>query len=168
MNLAKPVLVVMGVAGCGKSTLGLALADRLGWTFKDGDDLHTPAAVAKMRAGQPLGDLDRAPWLRAVEAWIDACLEQDGGGVITCSALKWAYRDGLAAGRPWVKFVFIELSPEAAAERIGNRRDHFFPPSLLASQFAALEPPADDESVIRVDGTLPIATMVDEVAARIG
>ena len=160
--MASPVLVVMGVAGCGKSTLGRALADRLGWPFKDGDDLHPPASIAKMSAGEPLDDADRAPWLAAVADWIDACRE---GGVITCSALKRAYRDRLAFGRPRVRFVFIELSPETAAERLAGRRGHFFPTSLLASQFADLEPPARDEPVIRVDGRWPLENQVETVLA---
>ena len=158
----------MGVAGCGKSALGRELAARLGWRFKDGDELHTPAAIAKMRAGQPLDDLDRAPWLQAVAGWIDARRAEGGAGVVTCSALKRAYRDRLAAGRPQVTFVFIALDPEAAAARIAGRTGHFFPALLLASQFADLEPPADDEPVIRLDGTLPTTALAQAVVARLG
>jgi gluconokinase len=162
------VLVVMGVSGVGKSTLAKALADRLGWVFKEGDDLHPPANIAKMKAGHPLDDADRAPWLDAIGAWIDERLEEGQSGVITCSALKRAYRDRLDAARPHVTFVFMQLDEADVAERVAGRKGHFMPPSLLASQFADLEPPTPDEPVIVVDGAQPIPAQVDAVVARIG
>jgi len=160
------VLVVMGVSGVGKSTLGEALAERLGWTFQEGDRLHPAANIAKMKAGQPLSDADRMPWLEAIGAWIDSHLDQGQSGVITCSALKRVYRDRLARGRPGVTFVFIQLDQARVAERMAARKGHFMPTSLLASQFADLEPPAPDEPVITVDGAQPIAAQVEAVVAR--
>jgi gluconokinase len=162
------VLVVMGVSGVGKTTLAEALAQRLGWVFKEGDELHPAANIAKMKAGHPLDDADRGPWLDAIGAWIDQRLGEGQSGVITCSALKRAYRDRLDAGRPQVSFVFMKLDRDAVAERIAGRKGHFMPPSLLASQFADLEPPAPDEPVIVVDGAQPISAQVDAVVARMG
>jgi gluconokinase len=161
------VLVVMGVAGVGKSTLGEALAERLGWPFQEGDALHPAANIAKMKAGQPLTDADRLPWLDAIGAWIDGQLGAGCSGVVTCSALKRAYRDRLAKGRPGVTFVFIELDQARVAERMASRQGHFMPPSLLASQFAALEPPGPDEPVIVVDGAAPVTAQVEAVEGAV-
>jgi carbohydrate kinase (thermoresistant glucokinase family) len=146
------VLVVMGVSGSGKTTIGKLVAARLGWTFKEGDDLHPAANVAKMKAGHPLDDADRAPWLKAVGEWIDDCERAGTGGVITCSALKRAYRDQLDRARPFVRFVFLDLDQPTIAERLKHRHGHFMPPSLLASQFEALERPGADEPVLHIDG----------------
>ncbi len=163
--MAGTVLVVMGVAGAGKTTLGEAIAARLGWPFKDGDELHPAANVAKMSAGVPLTDADRAPWLDAVAGWIDGCGE--GPGVVACSALKRRYRDRLAAGRPRVRFVYIDLDEAEVARRMSRREGHFFPTTLIASQFADLERPGPDEPVIVVDGRQPIPAQVAAVAAAI-
>ena len=157
----------MGVSGVGKTTIAEALAERLGWTFKEGDDLHPAANIAKMKAGHPLTDADREPWLDAIAAWIDARLADGESGVITCSALKRAYRDRLDRGRPRVRFVFVQLSEAAVAKRIGARKGHFMPPSLLASQFADLEPPAPDEPVIVDDASQPVSAQVDAVIAAL-
>ncbi|HZZ89856.1 MAG TPA: gluconokinase [Caulobacteraceae bacterium] len=162
------VLAVMGVSGVGKTTLAKALAERLGWPFKEGDELHPAANVAKMKAGHPLNDADRKPWLDAVGAWIDAWLAAGQSGVITCSALKRAYRDQLEFGRPQLTFVFIHLSEAETARRIEGREGHFMPPSLLASQFADLQPPDDDEPVAVVDGAEPIPAQVAAVVAFLG
>jgi len=167
MSAEATVLVVMGVAGVGKSTLGADLAERLGWPFQEGDVLHPAANIAKMRAGHPLIDADRWPWLDAIGAWIDDQLDKNQSGVITCSALKRAYRDRLATGRPGVTFVFIELDQAAVAARMAARKGHFMPPSLLASQFADLEPPGPDEPVIVVDGAAAIAAQVEAVVRRL-
>jgi len=167
VNREPSVLVVMGVSGVGKTTLAKALAERLGWTFKEGDELHPAANIAKMKAGTPLTDADRAPWLDAIAAWIDGQLEAGRSGVITCSALKRAYRDRLLAGRPQVVFVFDQLDEAATAKRIAARQGHFMPPSLLASQFADLEPPGPDEPVIAVDGASPIEAQVKAVVRRL-
>src|ERR1700722_11083517 len=109
-------LVVMGVSGSGKTTVGTRLAARLGWDFKKGDELHPPANIAKMRRGEPLTDADRAPWLAAVAAWIDVWLHEGARGVITCSALKQSYRRYLTDGRPGVAFVFLRASEAVLAE----------------------------------------------------
>jgi gluconokinase len=161
------ILVVMGVSGVGKTTLGEALAQRLSWDFIDGDALHPPANIAKMKAGIALTDADRAPWLDAVAAWIDGQHGKGRPGVVTCSALKRAYRDRLDVGRPQVRFVYIQLDQADVADRMAKRQGHFFAPSLLASQFADLEPPQADEPVIVLDGAQPIPAQVEAVAARV-
>jgi carbohydrate kinase (thermoresistant glucokinase family) len=153
----------MGVSGSGKSTLGRALATRLDWPFQEGDDLHPPANIAKMSAGIPLNDADRAPWLSAVGDWIDRCSASGGGGVITCSALKAAYRRTLTLGRPAARLVYLEGSKALIAERMVRRAGHFMPASLIDSQFADLEPPAPEEDPIVVAADLPIDEQVDAV-----
>jgi carbohydrate kinase (thermoresistant glucokinase family) len=159
------VVVVMGVSGSGKSTVGLQLAQRLGWSFKEGDDLHPAANLAKMQGGEPLTDSDRAPWLAAVAAWIDAWRLEGVRGVITCSALKRSYRRFLTDRRPRLAFVFLEGKEAVLAARLAKRRGHFMPLSLLASQFATLEPPGADEPVMSVEIDQPIAAQVDAIAA---
>lgn len=149
----------MGVAGAGKSTLGAALAQRLGWPFRDGDDLHPPANVARMAAGTPLTDADRAPWLDAVAGWIADHPE----GVIACSALKRAYRDRLGPAT----VVYLHGDPDLIAARLKARPGHFFAADLLASQFADLEPPAPEEQPIVIDSALPTAAQVEAVLAQI-
>ncbi len=148
--LTSPVLVVMGVSGSGKSTVGAALAQRLRVPFADADDLHPPANIAKMTAGEALNDSDRYPWLEAIGVWLAAHPE---GGVMSCSALKRKYRDQLRHHAPGVDFVHLFGSPEVIARRQASRPGHFMPASLLSSQFATLEPLAPDESgqVIDVD-----------------
>jgi len=161
------VLVVMGVSGSGKTTVGTRLAARLGWDFKEGDELHPPANIAKMHRGEPLTDADRTPWLAAVAAWIDAWICQEVRGVITCSALKHSYRHYLAEGRPAVAFVFLEGREGVLAARLARRRGHFMPASMLKSQIATLEAPTPDEPVIRLDADQPIEAQVDAVANAI-
>ena len=139
------ILIVAGMAGCGKTTLGALLAGRLRWQFADADTFHPEANIAKMRAGIPLTDEDRQPWLRAVEDWIDARIAEGQSAVITCSALKRAYRDDLIDGRPEVTMVFLMVGREILDRRLLSRPGHFFPEKLLDSQFAALEPPTADE-----------------------
>ncbi len=161
------VLVVMGVSGAGKTTVGEALAERLGWTFQEGDDFHPPANVAKMKSGQPLDDADRAPWLARVEAWIATQLAAGRSGVITCSALKRAYRRAIVGGRDDVILVYLEGKAQLIAKRLAGRRGHFMPPDLLASQFAALQPPDRSEKAIVVNIARPIAAQVDGVVAAL-
>jgi gluconokinase len=120
--MAGEVVLVMGVAGSGKTTVARGLAERLGLAFLDADDLHPAANVAKMRAGHPLDDADRAPWLKAVGEWIDSWLASRESGVISCSALKRAYRQTIAAGRPQVRFVFLDLDEATIAARLKERQ----------------------------------------------
>ncbi|MFD4247053.1 gluconokinase [Streptomyces sp. NPDC058525] len=143
----------MGVSGSGKTTTGRRLAERLGVPYAEGDDFHPPRNVAKMRAGRPLDDADRGPWLEAIAAWLAQHTGQ--GGVVTCSALKRRYRDRLAAASPGVFFLHVDGSAELIAGRLAARRDHFMPVSLLQSQIADLEPLAADEpgAVIPIDGS---------------
>lgn len=139
----------MGVSGAGKSTLGALIAERLGVTFRDADDFHPPANIAKMSAGTPLADADRWPWLDAIGAHLAA--HRATGCVVTCSALKRAYRDRLRAAAPGLRFVHLHGEMALVAARQAARRDHFMPPSLVASQFATLEPPAAEPDVITLD-----------------
>ncbi|MFI1987843.1 gluconokinase [Actinoplanes sp. NPDC020271] len=155
-------IVVMGVAGCGKSTVGKALAARLGLPYAEADDFHPPANVAKMHAGTPLTDGDRAPWLAAI-----ADTMKDGDLVVSCSALKRAYRDVLRGGNPEAFFVHLVLTPEVATARVSGRAGHFMPSTLVASQFAVLEPLAPDENGMGVDATLPLDRIVEKAAGRL-
>ncbi|MEU3449161.1 gluconokinase [Streptomyces thermolilacinus] len=163
---ASPLVVVTGVSGSGKSTIGRALAGRLGVPYEEGDDLHPPDNIAKMEAGAPLTDEDRAPWLERVAAWLGAHVEH--GGVITCSALKRRYRDRLTAVSPQVFFIHLHGPAELIAERIAARRGHFMPASLLRSQFAALEPlgPEEPGAVVSVEGTPEETTELALAAVR--
>ena len=149
------ILVLMGVSGCGKTTIGAALAQRLGWEFLEGDALHPPANVAKMAAGTPLGDADRWPWLNAIAARIDAWRAAGASGVVACSALKRVYRDILIGPRADGRLVYLSGSQDMIAARLAERRGHFMPPGLLDSQFRTLEEPGDDENAIvaKIGGT---------------
>jgi gluconokinase len=141
------IVVVMGVCGCGKSTVGKALADELGWPFHDADDFHPAANVAKMAAGEPLTDDDRWPWLDRLAAEMRAAQAGGGNAVLACSALKQAYRDRIAtAGN--VRFVHLAGDVDTIAGRLAARRHRYMPATLLASQFAALEPPRDAITVV--------------------
>jgi gluconokinase len=144
------VLVVMGVSGCGKSTIASMLAHRLHWIYEDGDWFHPPSNIEKMHGGEPLTDEDRRPWLQGIAAWIDATRHAGNHGVVACSALKRAYRDILAGGRPDVGIVFLKGDRDLIARRLAARDGHFMPPALLDSQFAALEEPQADEHPIVV------------------
>jgi gluconokinase len=145
MNTAErpTVLIFMGVSGTGKSTVAALFAQKTGAVFYEGDDFHPPANVAKMRAGIPLTDADRAPWLAALREIIARALATGVFSVLTCSALKASYRDALAAGDPRVGFVHLTGPPALIAERLKKRHDHFMPATMLESQFATLEPPAN-------------------------
>ncbi len=161
-----PVIVVMGVSGSGKTTVGTRLADALGVEYTEGDDFHPPANVAKMAAGTPLDDADRAPWLDALAAAMAQRSER--GAVVTCSALKRAYRDRLRAAAPDAFFLHLDVPRDELERRITNRRGHFLPLSLLDSQLATLEPLDADEKGITVDATRTPQELVGEVVADLG
>ncbi len=155
-NAGLAVIVVMaGVSGSGKSTVGALLAGRLGWAFADGDSFHPAASVAKMAAGIPLTDDDRRPWLGAIAAWMDERAAAGDSGVVACSALKRAYRDVLLDGRPAARLVFLDIGHDADMTRLAARHGHFFPARLLDSQFDDLEVPRPPESalVVPAEGT---------------
>jgi carbohydrate kinase (thermoresistant glucokinase family) len=160
------VLVLMGVSGCGKTTVAQILARRLQWPFEEGDALHPAANVAKMAAGHALTDEDRAPWLAKVADWVDARLDAGQSGVITCSALKRSYRELIDRRGEAVEFVYLHGPRELIAARLATRQGHFMPASLLDSQFATLEEPAPDEPAIRVEiGAAPEIIAAEVIAA---
>jgi gluconokinase len=177
------IIVVMGVSGAGKTTVGRALARRLGWPFHEGDDLHPEENVRKMLRDEPLTDEDRRPWLERVRELAAREASRGVDAVVTCSCLKRAYRDvvrGPAAGTPPaggkqppageppvaetadIRFVYLAIDPETAKERVGGRRDHFFDASLVASQFGTLEPP---RRALTLDATRPVDELVDTALA---
>lgn len=158
-------IVVMGVSGSGKSTIAAMLAARLGWTYEDGDWFHPRANVEKMHAGVPLTDEDRWPWLHAIAAAIDDARRCASHVVIACSALKRAYRDILRDGRKDVRFVYLKGDQKLIAHRMSLREGHFMPPSLLNSQFAALEEPGRDENPIVVSIDAHPRAVVDTILA---
>ncbi|HEY3016374.1 MAG TPA: gluconokinase [Nocardioides sp.] len=160
----RPLLVVMGVSGSGKSTVGAAIAQRLRVPFADADDFHPPANIAKMTAGRALDDQDRVPWLEAIGRWLAA---HRVGGVMSCSALKRSYRDTLRRHAPIVEFLHLDGSPEVITARQASRPGHFMPTSLLASQFATLEPLAPDERGVVVDVAQSVDRIVEEYVASI-
>ncbi len=160
-------LIVMGVSGSGKSTIASRLAERLGWTFEDGDRFHPQSNVAKMSAGQPLTDDDRWPWLQAIADEIDRVCQTGGRVVIACSALKRAYRDVLVHGRDDVRVVFLDGCQSLIAERLASRKGHFMPPGLLDSQFRTLEPPKADERPFAVSIDASVETIVDNIVAQV-
>ena len=157
----------MGVAGSGKSTIATMLAERLGWPFTDGDSFHPPANIAKMSAGTPLADADRWPWLAAIAAHIDALRARGGDAVVTCSALKRAYRDILIGPRDNVRLVYLDADRETIAKRFATRTGHFMPASLMESQFAALEEPGADERPIVVSIKYSPGAIIDAIATSL-
>jgi carbohydrate kinase (thermoresistant glucokinase family) len=166
-RLRPPVVVVMGVSGSGKSTVGEDLAARLHAAYQEGDSLHPAANVDKMSHGIPLTDADRRPWLLAIAAVIDGWLERREAGVVTCSALKRAYRDLLIGKRDGVTLVYLDGSHELIAQRMAARHGHFMPAALLDSQFATLEPPEADESPIVVAVDAAPETIVEAIVRNL-
>jgi gluconokinase len=158
-------IVVMGVSGSGKSTVGAALAQRLRVPFADADDFHPRANIEKMSAGHPLDDEDRRPWLESIGEWLAARAD---GGVMSCSALKRSYRDQLRAHCPAVEFLHLAGTPEVIGRRQASRPGHFMPASLLASQFETLEPLEDDERGIAIDVDQDIDSIVQEYVSTTG
>lgn len=161
------VIVVMGVASSGKTSLGERLAEHLGWPFRDADLFHPPQNVAKMAGGTPLNDEDRKPWLAAIAAWIDELRASGKNGIVTCSALKRAYRRIIIGDRPDVALVYLKGSRELIGARMAARQHHFMPPALLDSQFAALEEPGPDENPLVVSVEESKAAIVQDVVERL-
>lgn len=157
MAVGRPV-VVMGISGSGKTTIGRRLADRLGVPFADADDLHSSAAVAKMAAGVPLDDGDRCPWLDRVGDWLAV---HETGGVMSCSALRRGYRDRLRQWCGSVVFVYLAVDGDTAESRIRSRTGHYMPATLVSSQIATLEQPTADEHAITLDGHREVPDLVD-------
>jgi gluconokinase len=162
------VVVVMGVSGSGKTTVGALLAGRLHWEFEDADDLHPAANVAKMHAGIPLTDADRWPWLHAVAGWIDETRRAGRHGVIACSALKRSYRDIIIGDRPDVQLIYLKGDQPFIAARLACRHGHFMPAGLLKSQFEALEEPTADERPIVMSINRRPREIVDELLSMTG
>jgi gluconokinase len=164
------IVVVAGVAGCGKTTVGQLLAERLGWLFTDGDSLHPAANIAKMRAGIPLTDSDREPWLAAMGAWMDDVHASGQSAVLACSALRRRYREDLLCGRDYAVMVFLTITRERCQVRLHDRHGHFFGEALLESQFAVLEPPDPSEQRVypmtAADG--PPGELVTEIIRVLG
>ena len=162
------VIIVMGVAGAGKTLVGSALARSIGWSFYDADDFHSPENVAKMHRGIGLTDTDRAPWLAALHDLIDRLIREGQNAVLACSALKEAYRETLTpndAPVGTVRFVYLDVPAAVLRERLKNRAHHYAPPELLDSQLATLEPPRE---AIRLDGTLPPDEIVRAARSELG
>ena len=159
---APDMVVAMGVSGSGKTTVAKGIAKELGWPYAEGDDFHPKANVDKMHSGIPLTDEDRWPWLRSIGDWISEHEQAGQSAVVTCSALRRAYRDLLREGRPGVRFIHVAEPQEVIAKRLEQRKGHYMPPSLLASQFAILEPLEPDEPGVTVSGE----GSEDEVLAR--
>lgn len=163
-----PVLVVMGVSGAGKTTVAEELAARLGWAFQEGDELHPAANVAKMRAGIALTEEDRAPWLDRVAAWIDRQRANRQPGIITCSALRKAYRQRIIGDRPDVRLVYLRGGHDLVAKHLAGRAGHFMPGSLLQSQIDTLEEPEADEDPLTVDVDRAADQIADEIIRLLG
>ncbi|MEP6740149.1 MAG: gluconokinase [Caldimonas sp.] len=159
-------VVVMGVSGSGKSTIAVGIASALGLHFIDGDSLHTPASVAKMRAGTPLQDEDRWPWLDRIGASLADAARWPPGLVVACSALKRAYRDRIRGATPGVRFVFLDGSADLIGARMAERAGHYMPSTLLASQLGTLEVPGDDEPDVLRLGIEPPASEIVRRAVR--
>jgi gluconokinase len=160
-------LIMMGVSGSGKSTIAEKLAERLGWRYEDGDTFHPASNIAKMSAGQPLTDEDRWPWLQAIADEIDRACKAGEHVVIACSALKHSYRDVLVHGRDDVRIVYLRGTPELIAGRLAQRKGHFMPPGLLASQFKTLEPPGPDENPLTVSIDASVEEIVDDITGQL-
>jgi len=158
------IYIVMGVSGCGKSTIGSLLAKRIGADFADADDYHPPENISKMKQGRPLGDDDRRQWLEALSSIITKYVSADRSLVMACSALKQRYRDILVGGHPpaSIKFIYLKCGIDIINQRVSSRQNHFMPPSLIQSQFDDLEEPAGDNVVV-IDGGMGIDVIVSRL-----
>jgi ribose 5-phosphate isomerase A len=163
-----PILVIMGVSGSGKSTIADELSARLGWPFEEGDSLHPESNIAKMHAGIPLTDADRLPWLERVAAWIDGQRAKKQPGIITCSALKRAYRQIIIGNRPEVRLVYLRGGRDLIADHLAGRHGHFMPPELLRSQIDVLEEPDPSEDPLTVDVGASASQVADEIIRLLG
>ncbi len=161
------ILVLMGVSGCGKTTVAALLAARLDWQFLEGDELHPRENVEKMRGGTPLTDADRMPWLARIARHIDDWRAGGQSGVITCSALKRAYRDILVGDRLEVRLVYLSGTQDLIHRRMAARHEHFMPTALLDSQFATLQEPSPDENPLVVDIGGPPVEIAEEIVRRL-
>jgi gluconokinase len=164
---APRALIVMGVSGSGKTTIGEELARRIGWRYEDADTFHPAGNVAKMSAGKPLTDEDRWPWLRAIADEIDRAVAVGERVVIGCSALRRVYRDVLVHGRHDIRLVYLDGTQALIAGRLGERKGHFMPPGLLTSQFKTLEPPTPDEHAVTVSIDAPAESIVDDILRQL-
>ena len=162
------IVILAGVAGSGKSTVGRILAARQGWTFEDADLLHSTADIAKMMSGVPLTDADRWPWLHTVAAWLDREIAAGKSAVVACSALKRSYRDFLHEGRPDVQIALLEVDEATLTARLAGRHDHFFPMKLMQSQLAILEMPTPDEHMLVVPAAGTPAAMASKIIDGLG
>lgn len=167
VDISPRALIVMGVSGSGKTTVGEGLASRLGWRYADADQFHPASNIAKMSAGHALTDEDRWPWLRAIAAEIDRVRAAGDHLVVGCSALKRAYRDVLVHGRDDVRLVYLEGTQALIADRLNKRKGHFMPPGLLTSQFKTLEPPTPDERPIKVSIDATADAIVDDILCQL-
>ena len=161
------IVVVMGVSGSGKTTVAALLAARLGWRYREGDDLHPSENVEKMRGGTPLADADRLPWLQKIAEEIDGWRERGEQGVLTCSALKRAYRDIIIGDRSGVALAYLKGSYDLIARRMAARHEHFMPTALLQSQFATLQEPTSDERPIVIDVDGPPGEIADRIVREL-
>ena len=162
------VLVLMGVSGCGKSTTGAALSKALGWPFRDADSFHPEANIDKMSRGIPLTDEDRMPWLAAIAQWIDERRERAGPGIVSCSALKRAYRQRIIGARDRVRLVYLKGDMDLIGRRVQARKQHFMPATLLESQFATLEEPRADERPVIVNVAMSPRRVVCAILDALG
>ncbi len=160
-------IIVMGVSGCGKSTVAALLAGRLGWEFAEGDALHPASNVEKMRQAIPLNDADREPWLHEIARTISDWRAAGKAGIVACSALRRRYREIIAAGAADVRFVYLRGGASLIEQRLAARQGHYMPASLLDSQFATLEEPAADEPAITLDTGAPAGELVNEVLSTL-
>ncbi len=165
--MAPSVVIVMGVSGCGKTTVAEKLAARVHWQFAEADTFHPTANVEKMRSGQPLTDADRAPWLESIAMWIDTMRSQGKPCVVTCSALKRAYRRQLVNGHGDVRFLYLQGTYDLIASRLAVRKHEYMPTTLLRSQFEALEEPGAEENPLVLSITQPADEIVRQVVANL-
>jgi gluconokinase len=166
-RLPTTTIIVMGVTGCGKSTVMQALADELGWATAEADDFHSPANVEKMRSGTPLTDEDRWPWLEALASWIGERERAGENALVTCSALRRAYRDLLRRDHTSVWFAHLVIEPAVIADRLAHRQGHYMPAALLASQLETLEPLEPDEPGAAIAAHRPPSEIVADILARL-